>query len=505
MEALHDASATLRPPGCHTRRRLRSFLERRVIATLVGASVVLLAATSRRADAQVSVNYGTGVYGQYRRDLVRFAERSQALIDEIRAIEVRSTYCTEAERNLPGRALAEVRVKLGDLDRDWNDFKFRMRGLFATASVYAQFAAAGEDPGNPNFWTRSDRIIIGHPAADREAKVAIHGKSRVIDCSPPRQQPRAEPARPVAADPLGGLTRPAVPPRAAPPQAPAPFCNVVDRINWIKTTLDPLMAPLLDASFALNNYGVDVANARDAARARGDANAERGLTTELDWVAVNHNDVDARYWELARLRDATTVIDCREPSDKKFGLAPTIQWRLGAALEYAQFGNFERTAGQQDDLTSVDGSSGGVGYGLSVGAQGHRWEAGVSVHWNKLDLTQTYAPMPNGPARVEGSVNGTFVDLSLGPRLTLGRRSVWTFAGATWAINSYDFLAEDAGGATWEDSRSLKTWKGHGGIVLEQPFGDRFGVRLGGTYTSSGKSDDADTNWRALFGTTLRF
>ena len=473
-------------------------------AGLVAAVALLAVLAPQHAEAQVNVNYGRGTYGQYRRDLVRFAERSQALIDEIRAIELRSTYCSQADRNVPGGALAETRTKLSALDRDWNDFKFRMRGLFATSSVYAQFLAAGEDPGHPNFWTRSDRVIIGHPTADREAKVTRHAASRVVDCNQRQQTAPPDPPRPPV-DPLAGLTRPPVPPGAALPDMPPAFCSAVDRINWIRNTLDPLMQPLIDASFAINNYGVDVANARDQARARGDAAAERALTAELEWVDVNHKDVDARYWALARLRDATSVIDCSKKGDDQVGYAPPIRWRLGATVEYSRFGNFEKTAGNQTGIVSVDGASGALGYGVSVGVQGPRWEAGVSAHRNRLELTQTYTARPNGPTRVDGHVDGTFIDLSLGPRFALGRLTIWPFVGATYAINSYDFFANDEQGAAWDGSRSLNTWKGHGGVMFDRPIQGRIGVRLGGAYSTSGKAEDADTNWRMLIGTTFRF
>lgn len=501
-----------------------AIIARPVRRGLAACMLLVASLVGRSLTAQVEVNYGPGAYGEYRRELAAFALRSNELVADIGRIEIRREYCTAAERNEPGRALAEARTRLSALERDWNAFKSRINRIIQTAAGLALFTSMDANTGSLNFWVMADREIIGHPTADREAKVAQQRLSRVIDCN---RRPAPEPPRTAgpspATNPLAGLTRPAVPAAASLTALPPPFCTVTERIEWLKANLDAPMQALIDASFALNNYAVQVSEALDNARARRDTAAERALKAELDWAAAAHDAADKRYWEMARLRDATTVIDCTPPKpatdpttpvrtetappkDRQVGVVPTIQWRIGGGLEYSSYNQFEKTAGAQPNLTEFTGKSGTIGLGVSVSAEYRGWEVGLSAHRNTLTLTQAYASgVGSAPTKVTGTLEGTFLDVSVGPRLSLGMTKVWTYVGIGYAINVYDFLAQDDVGNSWDGSRSLQAVKGHAGLFVDLPITRRIGGRLGATYTTSGKSGDADANSRFLLGTMYSF
>lgn len=498
----------LRPIGTGAPLR-RMWSRRRVLRTvsrLAGpcamASIVTLGAPAV-LGAQGEVDYGRGAYGQYRRDVARFAARSHDLVVRIAAIDVRATWCADAERAQAGRQLGEVRIAIGQLEREWLDFKARTRDLMQVPAVSAQFAAAGERPDSADFWSAADREIVVHPVADRDAKADVHAVSRVVDCT--RQAPGTELSSDVQQAPperLAGLARPSIPPADAPPVPPR-FCSTLERVEWIADVVAQRTTALLDAAMALNRYQVALAPARDSARLRGDAGSERALAAAAAWAAARHAEVDARQWALVRLRDGASVGNCggRSPADSG---ARRIQWRAGAGATYSRFPGFERNAFVEPGLLDVAGASDAFGVALSTAVQVRWIDIGVTAHRATLSLTQTYAPAPGRPRQVDGSVTSTSFDGSVGPRLRVGASSLWIFGGLGRVGSRFDYEAVDEIGVPSSGSRSRSGTTRHGGVALDIPARPSLDLRVGGTYTASGEADDADRNIRVTFGIVYR-
>ncbi len=530
----------------------------------VGVLVFLTVASPIEAQVQVrESNYGPGEYGNYRRRLVELMGQARALTEEIAAIGVQSQYCSAQERRDDGQALVVARKHLDALRAAYRDFKYETNRLLQRKSIADQFQSAGTANG-PQFWKEADADIVNHPTADLNAADKIWRVSRVVDCSNTRRtetavQPPRTPTPPPRTNPLVGLTRPDVPPHAAVPALPPPFCTYRELWAWHDANLRPQMDRYLNAGWALLLYAQRVADGIERARSTRDADALRAMQGELDWVDKSHRATDANYWELARLRDRLTVIDCTrrdstrtdptrtqptrteltrpdttrpqptrpdpiraqptrteptrtEPPRSEPTRPPTgggtrtgMNWRLGAGIEYAGYPDFKRVAGDQLYSNGASGKSGTIGYGVSVGVDYKRLQCSLSGHYNSLSYEQTYSPPEvNRPTMSTGTVDGQFYDASCGPRFRLGGLRVAGFFGMTYAINELAFTDTYSNGVMINGRRELQNWKSHGGFAIDVPIDNRFGLRFDVTHTLGGWSGDADRNTRLGVGVQYR-
>lgn len=469
-------------------------------------------------DAQVEVNWGTGAFGGYRRRLVDYMQQGQTIVDAIRLIDIRTKYCTAADRAAAGRALAAARESLDALRTDYTDWKYGINRAVQVPSTLRSFTEGGADPASPNFWTPADREIMGHAQADLNTAQRVFDKSTVDNCNPPRRTATAPPApraAPPRTNPLAGLTRPAVPARRPLPDRPPPFCSHTARIEWMKANLDPIMKEIQDASWALMLYTGNVHDALDKARTARDTAGVRIAQQEFDWAVKAHGEMDALYWEWARFRDSLSTIDCTPPrtatplqpsgidsappkpkADPRVGEGPRKQIKFGLDFEYTSYPEYEKVASDQPTSTAFDGKTSTTGYGASIGVDMKRFGCGLSGHWNTLTYDQSYASTaPNRPTRSTGSVDGQFYDLSCGPRFGAWKTGFTAFMGVTFAVNRFSFDDEFSSGLRIPGERELSGWKTNYGASFDLPIRDQFDLRFGLKYTTGG-SGDADTNLR---------
>jgi hypothetical protein len=290
-------------PSRNTTRRTAAF-----------ALVLFAAAAGIAAPAGAQIRS----YDDYRIQLGKYGERASALMDSIADVDVRPTYCTDADRRAAGKRLAELVAEVGDLGRDWVQFKQTVERYGRTTQGIGHFGPENANPNDPNFWSAPDREVVQHVRADLEAKRAEFRKSAVIDCNAPKTaaRPPAPPQPPPPKpDPLAGLTRPKLLVQSM-PAAPAPFCSEEARWAWIKSVIRPLMDANINASSALREYGDEVWDRLQAATKPGkqaDPDVVRILDKELKWAHDEHVKLDKVYFDqIVKLRESATVIDCSE-------------------------------------------------------------------------------------------------------------------------------------------------------------------------------------------------
>ena len=489
-------------------------------------------------QAQVTVNYGPGEYGVYRRRLAEFMGTAGE-IAAAAGIGIKATYCDAAEYQAVGARLAAARVRFATLKRDYARFKIEVDRQLAVAGILALFTAANEQNlGSPNFWRRADQEVLSHTEADLSAAEAAFRKSAPVDCNPPRRTtspPPPPPRAPAKPNPLAGLTRPTVPSLPAIPTPPA-FCTEAERTAWIRANLQPLMDQIITASNALRNYGGDVLDALGKVRRSGDSASVRVLEQEFAWEDRTHKELDDVYWRFARFRDGLMVIDCSRPRTQERPVTPRppvtppldslrpaprrrvsvdsappkvgqgLRWRLGAGLEYARFESFPRVARDQANLTSFTGGKGSTGIGVSIGVDWNRWSCDLSGHKTSLRYEQTLsAAKVNVPIRSMGSLDGYFGDASCGRRWPVWRTELETFGGATLAVDRLRFDNAFSNGLIIPGTRSLQNWKSNVGIALNFPLTTHIGARASVTQTTAWRSADADAHTRLGFGLQYRF
>ena len=505
-------------------------------------------AQPRWLHAQVTVNYGPGEYGVYRRRLAEFMVAAGD-IAAAAGTGIKATYCDAAEHQAVGARLAAARVRFTTLKRDYATFKNGVDRQLQVSGILALFTAAGEQNiGLPNFWRRADQEVVTHAEADLSAAEAAFRKSTVMDCNPPRRTaspPPPAPRTPARPNPLAGLTRPTVP---RPPAIPTPptFCTEAERTAWIRANLQPLMDQIITASNALRNYGGDVLDALGKARPAGDSAAVRALEQEFAWEDRTHQEYDRLYWQFARFRDGLVVIDCSRPRTQERPVSPRppvtlppvtlppvtlpldslnpaprrrlsvdseppkvgqgLKWRVGVGVEYAYYQNFPQVARDQVNLTGFTGGKGTTGIGGSIGVDWNRWSCDVSGHKNSLTYEQTYRVVAvNMPIKSMGWLDGYFGDASCGRRWPVWRADVVTFAGATMAVDRLRFDDTFGNGLVVPGSRSLENWKTNIGVAFDIPVTDHFRTRLSITQTTAFDSHDADAHTRFGVGLQYRF
>ena len=496
---------------------------------LIAASGIIAAPPS--LAAQVTVRYPPGIYGQYRRDLADYAVRALTLEEDIGKVDINSTYCTSAERAAVNAELEALSARMAQLKTDYTAFKAGVERGAETSSIMAAFNAAGDNPKADNFWTLADREILTHPQADLNAKFAELKNSKLIDCRPKAKlpvkkvDPPAEKTKTAAPNPLAGLTRPTVPAEPPMPPKPAPFCSDAERFAWIKKNLQPAMDANIDASFALNAYDSDLRQRMASKAVAGDPAQVSVLQAEIEWGIKAHHELDRWYFQMARFRDSTSVVDCttktttgpkplplpfpqesltvpfpktkeKEKGKDKVGMVDPWRWRVGVGGEYSHFPEFAHTTGDQKSILTSTGKQNASGIGVSFGIGYHDWELDLSGHSNTLQYEQTYRSNLLLPTRTMGDLHGRFFDLCGGRRFRYRQVELHGLVGLTYAIDEL-FLDQSFDDAPFiRSSRTLNTWKTNFGVNVSVPIYRGLEARVGSTYTTGGKSTDADLNYR---------
>jgi hypothetical protein len=282
--------------------------------TAAFALVLFAAAAGIAAPTRAQVSS----FEDYRSQLSGFADRAAALTEKIADVDVTSAFCTDADRRAVGRKLAELVAEVGDLGRDWTQFKHTVEAFGRTTQGIGHFGPENANPNDPSFWGPADKEILQHVRADLEAKRAEFRKSTVIGCSAPKTTappPQPQQAPPPKPNPLAGLTRPHVLVQKLPP-APGPFCSEEAKWAWINSVIRPLMDANSKASNALREYSDAIWDRLQAATKPGqqlDPDAVRAMEKEIKWANDEHLKLDKVYFdEIVKLRESATVIDCSE-------------------------------------------------------------------------------------------------------------------------------------------------------------------------------------------------
>jgi hypothetical protein len=525
--------------------------------------VVAVAAFAAPTSAQVKVHYGEGQYGAYRKQLGDFGSRAGDLIDEIGQVDVDIKYCTPAERAAVGKRLAALRTKVNQLRQDWTQFKQGIEMMVESQGVMRQFIDMDENPKDPNFWANADKEVVQHPLDDLNAKQMIWNSSKVVDCSPPKTAARSpaptDPPPPPKKDPLAGLTRPNLKPQTLPPP-PKAFCSEEERWAWVKKVIIPLMDENIDASTALRNYGGDVWDRLSAARSARpvDQDAVDKLDSELQWEFAEHKKWDDVFQQIKKLEKSAIVVDCTQrtatgpvpiPVDSlhpgtlppRGGAQPPVDtthpraqerpgtgappagteppktgalpggkrhsggWYIGFGVDESWYQDFAHTAGDQQNIDTFTGGQTAPGWGVDLGFAQSGWRLWACRHVNTLHYTQHY--MPGSPfSRIDGDLNGSFYDMRLGRDVgPFWNTYVEVYGGVTFAYDKLEFRpVTPLGASLGQNTRTLDTWKTNFGLAIDRPLSSDFGLRLNATYTSAGKSNDADLNLRFGAGLTYK-
>jgi len=516
-------------PGRNTTRRAAAF-----------AFVLFAAAAGIAAPARAQVSS----YDDYRSQLGNYLERASALTEKIADVDVTPSYCTDAARRAVGKRLAELVAEVGDLGRDWVQFKQTVETFGRSTQGIGHFGPENANPNDPNFWGAADRDVVQHVRADLEAKRAEFRKSTVIDCHAPKtagRPPQGPP--PPKSNPLAGLTRPKVPVQKLPPP-PGPFCSDSARWAWIRSVIRPLMDENINATWALRAYGDQIWDRLQAATAPGkqaDPDVVRALEKELKWEQDEHTKLDRFYFdEIVKLRESATVIDCSEhfttaqpvPASKTDTTFPRTQekpgtgappneppktgalpggkrhggeWMIGAGIDENWYQDFAHTAGDQQNIDAFTGKQTTPGWGVELGYSFASWRFWMCRHANTLHYTQHFTGS-GSVGQIDGDLDGSFYDLRVGRRVGLWWNTyAEVFGGVTFAYDKLEFRpAASSGTFLGESSRSLETWKSHIGLAAERPLSSDLGLRLSVTYTGAGKTGDADQNVRAGVGLTYK-
>src|ERR1041385_3116632 len=208
-------------------------------ALILTTAIVGLAASASVSAAQ---SFFETAPEAFRRKLGEFHDRAAALIKEVKEVPVVPVYCDPADRRADGRALAELRAQLGDLERDWTTFKQNIASTAELSGAGGQLMRAGIDPGVTNFWTKDDAAVLKAPRDALEAALRIYRDSKVVDCSDrSAQRAPTPPVEPPKKDPLAGLTRPKSLHQTVPP-LPPPFCSYEELEAWVRRVINPLLA-----------------------------------------------------------------------------------------------------------------------------------------------------------------------------------------------------------------------------------------------------------------------
>jgi hypothetical protein len=487
-------------------------------AGLVFASAVM-AGACLPSNTIAQANNFAGAYGEYRQRLATFALRADSLVDEIADVSIRRRYCSTPARDSAGRRLAELRVKLGELRREWSDFRASIGRTVETSGAIREFEAVGENPKAPNFWTVADRQVIDHPAKDLDAKVEQFRGSEVVECtaSATSPSPPVEPSPPPRANLLDGLTRPNPFDQAVPP-VPQVFCSEEAVQKWIDDVIKPLLAANIAATSALRDYESAVSDRLTAALRASpmDAGAVRTLDAEQKWAHAEHERLDAIYYRILGIARAAKAVDCtshtmqdtgkRAGADTDTGARPRTRQpthfvAIGGGGDVNSYFNFKRTVGDAENNSNVSGGQTTGGWSIGVDYRFSKWGIGVSRHANTLQYTESVPVRNSAPRIYSGTLDGLFYDFRV------YRRAV--FKGLIWRMLVGTTIASDVLRLYFapfgvpsgpSETRSLTTLKTNFGFEVERPLTRGFDVYAGYGLTVGRWHGDADLNGRLSAG-----
>jgi hypothetical protein len=182
------------------------------------------------------------------------------------------------------------------------------------------------------------------------------------------------------------------------------------------------------------------------------------------------------------------------------------EWFAGAFIDENWYQQFPRVAGNQANIDGFTGKPTTLGWGAALGFTQAGWRVWACRHVNTLHYREKIITPGSPFSRVDGDLNGTFYDLSV------GRRFGWVWntyvevdGGFTFAYDLLELEPITPLGVSLEQShRTLETWKSNLGVAIERPLSRDLNWRLNMTYTGAGTSNDADLNLRFGAGLTYR-
>jgi hypothetical protein len=484
----------------------------RLARAATGATRIALALTTALTAISVSAVKGTAQQGlfetgveAYRRQLAEFKARAAALMKEIDEVPVGGVYCDPADKRAAGRALAELRSELGDLERDWSAFQRSVEGSVEVSGTGGQMMQRDIDPLAPGFWAKSTQEVIQGPRKAFEAKLERYRNTPVVDCSDPAARRRSPPPpEPPQKDPLAGLKRPSRLLQGI-PSIPKPFCTQEELDAW-RRAISQMLRENQNAATDLRNYH-DAVLDRLLPALRSvpeDAAAVRALEGEVAWIKAEHDRLTRIYGEILKIYAMGQVVDCTEhlttpqpepPRDSvkpvgagqdttqphtqerpgtsspppvdttrprtqekpgtgtpngaeppKTGAIPggkvgRGEWFFGAGIDENWYQEFAHTAGDQANIDGFSGKRTTPGWGVGLGFAQGGWRFWACRHVNTLHYTQLFAAPGSPFSRVDGDLTGTFYDLSVGHRF----RFVWkTHVEVNGGVTyAYDYLGLD--------------------------------------------------------------
>ncbi len=494
-----------------------------LLCLLLAASPCLIVANAQSRTPKV--NYGSGDVGAFRQRLSTLMDSASDISNKIAAIGIAARYCNPEARKEDGDRLKAARAEFNALAASYTAFKGSINSTAARLDILTQFNAAGYDVSAPNFWTPFDQDVINHTRADLIAAEKVFAASTVVDCTekktaaPPPSPPSPAPRR----NPLAGFTRPTIPQMPPAPEGRAAFCTEAERAEYVKKVIQPMMDANKAVTDGLSKYTNSLWDEIGKPRA-SDTVAAKAQSDEMRWGNTEHLRWDKRWFELQRLRDGLTVIDCTQPrtverraspevdtlklgkfEPPRVGLAPFPQFRLGTGVEYAYYPKFEPVVGEQTYITSTKATPNTKGFGIDLGIDfNKKFGCGLSAHYGSSQTyTQIYSPPKlNFAMRSMGEVHNSSYECTCGPRWELpGTRWVtYLYLGGGLVIDKLEYVDEFGGGKLFSGERSLHTWKTNFGAGVAYPIDDRFDVRLDVRQTIGKFSGDADMNTRFSVG-----
>ncbi|MEO8578127.1 MAG: hypothetical protein ABI556_15560 [Gemmatimonadales bacterium] len=177
---------------------------------------------------------------------------------------------------------------------------------------------------------------------------------------------------------------------------------------------------------------------------------------------------------------------------------------LGASFDYAWFSDFSNRVADQPGIQSSSAEDFAPGIGASMEFNPARLRplfARIGANFGIQKFEQVYAPIsPLDPTGATGKVKGFFADLQIGLRPYRGRTTRFELlTGGTWAHDDAEFEFTYAD-TTQTVSRKANGWKWNAGASISKAIGARTALRLGLTYITSFKKQDADQNLRLSTG-----
>ena len=494
------------------------YVPARVVKTVFVLATMMLVGGGRRLSGQFFTSH-----------VQAYQDRASQIRRDIAAISNASRDCDPAAREAIHKRLLALQAQFNLLRSNWSAFKKDNSGR------------------DPNSWGSYDEQIIGHTQADLDQQLKIWEESALLCTSPARATPVDTPQAPPPKterprrDPLAGLVRPQLPDVKIP--AETTFCTDDEKTRWIQQVISPLLNQLTQATNPARDY-IDLVDDRLNAATKAQSADTSTLKTEREQAKAEHDWLDSTYDKVRAVVDSSKVIDCTphvtvplppevRPDTSKpprpvpgESMKPGAQpsgggtralpryglpvWRpfVRVALDWSDFPNFKRVAGNQPYIESVDASNSAGGYGVELGAQYRANELSFGRHFCSLRVRQHYIPTMSRYSELDGRVDGSVYNFSFGHWITVTQKVNLGLAGSylvTYDKLVYENAVESDGAKVTLAPKTLTLGKGSFGAWLSYRYTRHVDLELGATDATSFNPADADNQFRGSVGMKYSF